>query len=267
VSNPRELPNIPASLVVVRRAFIPKHPGWVISDFDLSKIEPRLLAYFASKKGDDTLAGYIRAGRDPYKAVVSRMYGKEESDLTDAEYKRGKILFLSLMYGGGVNTIQDQFGVPRSEARALVKQFHDAWPIVRGLQDDIVGVARQRGYVRTPWGRRLHLPEYGEHRMLNTLIQGSAAHLLKRSLIRVHHLLQESACESHTILTIHDSVMLDGPAAEVTLLHDRIPDLFREPVIEERVPILVDHAVSPLNWAEQIDYDEWRMLGESDGAA
>lgn len=259
MSNPRELPNIPATLTVVRRAFIPKHPGWVISDFDFSKIEPRLLAYFASKKGDDTLAGFVRAGRDPYKAIVCRMYGKTEADLTGAEYKRGKILFLSLMYGGGVNTIQDQFGIDRASARGLVRQFHDAWPIVRELQDDIVGVARRRGYVRTPWGRHLHLPEYGEHRMLNTLIQGSAAHMLKRGLIRVHRFLHDHPdIRSHMVLTIHDSIDFDGPASEVEFLHDHVPALMDDPLISAVVPILVDHEVSPRNWSEKLAYDEWK---------
>jgi DNA polymerase-1 len=252
--------NLPADSDVVRRAVVPKHPGWVLSDFDFGKIEPRLLAYFASKRGDDQLAGYIRAGRDPYKAVVSQMYAVSEAELTEAQYKRGKILFLSLMYGGGVRTIQEQFGIPQKEARALVKQFHDAWPIVRELQDDIVRVAQKRGYVRTPWGRHLHLPEFGEHRMLNTLIQGSAAHLLKRGLIRVSRFLKANPdLQSHMILTIHDSIDFDGPADEVEFLHLNVPGLMGgEPLIAEVVPILVEHEVSPRYWSEKFPYDEWK---------
>lgn len=237
---------------------MPKHEGWVLSDFDFSKIEPRLLAYFASKKGDDTLASYLRAGRDPYKAVVSEVYGKREEELTDREYKDGKILFLSLIYGGGVRTIQEQFGFNRNEAKARINQFHRAWPIVRVLQDDVVRIAGRRGFIKTPWGRHLHLEEYGEHKLLNKLIQGSAAHMLKRGLIRTHKWLGESGLESQMILTIHDSIDFDGPADEVSILHAHVPALMAgEPLIQEVVPVLVEHEVSPLNWADKLSYDEW----------
>lgn len=249
---------------------MPKHPGWVISDLDFSKIEPRLLAYFASKKGDDTLAGYLRAGRDPYRAVVSEMYAKTEDELTDREYKDGKILFLSLIYGGGVRTIREQFGLEHKDAKRRINQFHDAWPIVRELQDDVVRIANRRGYIKTPWGRRLHLEEFGEHKLLNKLIQGSAAHALKRALIRTSRFLAEHPeIESHMILTIHDSIDFDGPAEEAAFLHEHVPGLMTdEPLIQSVVPLLVEHEISPLNWAEHMPYDEWRAsLGNSHSRA
>ena len=252
--------NIPEKLHVVRRAFVPKHDGWVLSDFDLSKIEPRLLAYFASKKGDDTLAGYLRQGRDPYKAVVSQMFGKPEHELTDAEYKRGKILFLSLMYGGGVKTIQAQFGIGREEARALIKQFHDAWPIVRVLQDDVLRVVNKRGYIKTPWGRRLHLEEFGEHKLLNKLIQGSAAGIMKKAVIEVDRYLRaDPDMKSHAVSVIHDELILDGPVDELEWLHEDIPRIMAEAAgerVTQVVPVLVDHEVSLTNWAEKRKYEE-----------
>lgn len=251
--------NIPDGLKVVRRAVVPKHEGWVISDFDFSKIEPRLLAYFASKKGDDTLAGYLRDGRDPYKAIVSDMYGKSEDELTDKEYKEGKILFLSLVYGAGVRSIRAAFGLDQKAAKARINMFHRAWPIVRELQDDVVSIANRRGYIRTPWGRRLHMESFGEHKLLNKLVQGSAAHALKRALIRTDDWLQESGLESHMVLTIHDSIDFDGPACEVDVLHANVPRLMTdEPLISVVVPILVEHEVSVANWADKIPYDEWR---------
>lgn len=253
--------NIPADLKVVRRAFVPKHDGWVLSDFDYSKIEPRLTAYFASLKGDDTLARYLREGRDPYRAVVAGIYGKAEHELTEREYKDGKILYLSLMYGGGVRTIQEQFGVDRPEAKRMIRKFHDAWPIVRVMQDDVVRLATKRGYIKTPWGRHLHLEEFGEHKLFNKLIQGSAAHMMKRTLLKVARWLRENPdVQSHMILTIHDSINFDGPADEVEFLHEHVPALMDDPMISAVVPIRVDHEVSPENWADKMDYDEWRKV-------
>jgi DNA polymerase-1 len=251
--------NLPEGLKVVRRAIIPKDDEWVISTFDYSKIEPRLLAFFASKKGDDKLADYLRRGVDPYRAVVGPVYGKTPDELTDREYKDGKILFLSLIYGGGIRTIQAQFGVEKPKAKAMIGQFHDAWPIVRRLQDDVVRVANKRGHIKTPWGRPLHLEEFGEHKLLNKLVQGSAAHMLKRSLIRTHAWLEaHPEVRSHMILNVHDEIDFDGPADEVELLHNTIPALMREELVTPVVPVLVDHEISPLNWAEKFDYEEWK---------
>jgi DNA polymerase-1 len=205
------------------------------------------------------LAGYLRGGRDPYKVIVSAMYDKREDELTEREYKDGKILFLSLVYGAGVRSVRAFFGLSEKEARHQIKMFHDAWPIVRELQDDVVAVCNRRGYIRTPWGRRLHLEEFGEHKMLNKLIQGSAAHLLKRSLISVSRFLHEHPeVRSHMVLTIHDSIMFDGPADEVEFLHENIPGLMDDPLISAVVPILVDHEVSPQFWSEKLDYSEWK---------
>jgi DNA polymerase I len=251
--------NLPEGLKVVRRGIVPKHGDWVISTFDYSKIEPRLLAYFASKKGDDTLADYLRKGIDPYRAVVGPVYGKAHDELTDREYKDGKILFLSLIYGGGVRTIREQFGIDQRAAKSMIGQFHTAWPIVRFLQDDVVRVAKRRGHISTPWGRPLHLEEFGEHKLLNKLVQGSAAHMLKRSIIRVDEWLETAGLQSHLTLNVHDELDFDGPAAEVPILNEHVPALMVEELITPVVPILVDHEVSPRNWAEKFDYNEWRQ--------
>lgn len=250
--------NLPADLKIVRRAIVPKQDGWVISSFDYSKIEPRLLAYFASKKGDDTLAQYLREGVDPYRAVVGPVYGKKPDELTEREYKDGKILFLSLIYGAGKRSVMAGFQVNATEAKRMIDQFHAAWPIVRRLQDDVVRVANRRGHIKTPWGRPLRLEQYGEHKMLNKLVQGSAAHMLKRSLIRMEDWFAEVQPETQYILNVHDEIVFDGPASEVELLHENIPALMREELIVPVVPILVDHEVSPVNWAEKLDYIEWK---------
>jgi DNA polymerase I len=243
----------------VRRAIVPKHEGWVISSYDYSKIEPRLLAYFASKKGDDTLADYLRRGIDPYRAVIGPVYSKRPDELTEREYKDGKILFLSLVYGAGARSVIAAFGVSRDEAKSRIKQFHTAWPIVRRLQDDVVSVCNRRGYIRTPWGRPLRLEQYGEHKMLNKLIQGSAAHMLKRSLIRIDDWLEsQDDLQSQMVLNVHDEIDFDGPADEVAHLHEHIPALMGEELIEAVVPILVDHEVSELNWAEKVDFQDWK---------
>lgn len=266
--------NIPRGLDVVKRAFIPKLGA--LSYFDFKQIEPRLLAYFLAQVGDTRLAEKLQEGLDPYTAIVAHLYGKEPDELTDSERQTGKILFLSLMYGGGGRTVMKQFDVSYPEAKRMIKQFHDAWPGVRRLQDLCAQRAQQRGYIKTPWGRHLHPEEFGEHKLLNKLIQGSAADLMKAALLEVdrgiravganqlHVYLPDGShrpLESQMVSVVHDEIQFDGPVSEVPILHAFIPRYMCEvdPItaeIGQVIPILVDHDVSTTTWADKRPYEE-----------
>lgn len=240
---------------VVRRCFIPAQGAF--SFFDYKQIEPRLLAYFLTKIGDSTLVDYIQSGVDPYTAIVRGIYGES---VTDEQRYRGKVLFLSLMYGGGVRTVMEQFGVNYAEAKAMIRQFDQAWPSVRELQAQCTSRAQERGYVRTPWGRHLH-PEQGfEHKLLNKLIQGSAADLMKAALVQCDKLLINH--QSKMVSVIHDEIILDGPLEEVTLLHEPMgyAMTMADPVtamIAAIVTIQVDHEVATNSWADKYYYQEF----------
>lgn len=251
--------NIPRGLDVVKRAFVPKQGA--LSYFDYKQIEPRLLAYFLAKVGDTELADKLNAGLDPYTVIVAGIYDKDPDDLTDTERQTGKILFLSLMYGGGSRTVMRQFDVTYPFAKSMIKQFHDAWPGVRRLQDLTQMAAGRRGYIRTPWGRHLHMEEGGEHKLLNKLIQGSAADCMKAALIQVDQNLAGNHCASHMVNVVHDEIQIDGPVEELPLMHSEIPFLMcaADPVtaeIAKVVPILVDHEVTFTTWADKQPYEE-----------
>ena len=245
---------------MVKKAFVPKLGAF--SYFDYKQIEPRLLAYFLAKVGDTQLADRLQEGLDPYTAIVAHLYSKAPEDLTDNERQTGKILFLSLMYGGGGRTVMNQFDVSYPEAKRMIKQFHAAWPGVRRLQDLCAGQAERKGYIKTPWGRHLHPEEFGEHKLLNKLIQGSAADLMKAALLETDGWLTlNDAIESHMVSVVHDEIQFDGPLDEAAILHDEVPHLMcaADPTtaeIGEVIPILVDHDVSTTNWAEKQPYEE-----------
>ena len=253
--------NIPRDDKVVKRAFIPRE-GNVFHMLDYKQIEPRLLAYFAAKKGDPTLAQRIRDGLDPYTAILRSIYGE---NITDEQRQEGKILFLSLMYGGGVRTVSAQFGLNQADAKAMIRNFHKQLPIVRKLQDGVVATASQRGYIRTPWGRPLHLEEYGEHKLLNKLIQGSAAHLMKRAMIRVDRAIGAVGGELLLGLSVvHDEIILEAPHDQAAWIHEHIPPLM---TIESAgqdicdiIPIQVDHEVAVANMADKRDYEDYRAI-------
>lgn len=244
--------NIPRKDKVVKLAFLPKLDALLF--FDFKQIEPRLLAYFlAVSIGDTTLANRITAGEDPYTVIVEGLYGR--SDLTDEERQTGKRLFLSLMYGGGTPTVIAQFGVDYKTAKSMTDQFHKAWPGVKMLADLIVDTARKRGYIKSITGRHLRLES--EHSAINTLMQGSAAEILRVSLERVHEYTESNLMASHIVLNVHDEIIMDVVRPEIPELVTEVPRMMTDfPEINEIVPIETDCEISWTNWAEKVPYEE-----------
>ena len=215
---------------------------------------PRLLAYFLAKTiRDTTLAERISAGEDPYTVIVEGIYGR--SDLTEEERQTGKRLFLSLMYGGGAPTVMAQFGVDFPTAKGMSNQFHRAWPGVRMLQDAIVDVVNRRGYLLTLAGR--HLVPESEHKSINTLIQGSAAEIMRQALVKVHRYTESNLMASHVVLTIHDEIDLDAARPEIEHLVEVVPPMMTDyPEINEVVPIETDCEISYTTWADKQPYSK-----------
>lgn len=244
--------NIPRDDKVIKRAIVPRLGA--LSFFDYAAIEPRLFAYYAHEMGHPQMAEMVRAGIDPYSAVARLI--EQKDDITKDERQHWKVFFLSLMYGGGVRTIQAQFDCTGAEARRMINLFHKNFPAVRSLQKSIERVATRRGYIVGIDGRYLHPERYGEHKMLNKLIQGGAAGIMKQAIVKCHANL--AGWESKIISVVHDELQIDGPRSEVATLHALLPDWMRHYKVNEVVPIEVDHEVSTTTWADKIPYDEWR---------
>jgi DNA polymerase-1 len=254
------LQNIPRDDLTIKRAIIPKLGA--LSFFDYSAIEPRLFAYYAAQMGHPQMAKMVNDGIDPYTAVASLIEQKE--DITKEERQHWKVFFLSLMYGGGKNTIMDQFHCSRAEAGKMVNQFHENFPAVRSLQDTVARVSARRGYIVGIDGRHLHPEPYGEHKMLNKLIQGGAAGIMKQAIVRTHNWMQHDLdgtgepVQSQIISVVHDELQLDGPESELPMLNEWVPRLMRNYEVHNVVPVEVDHEVSTTSWADKVPYDEWK---------
>lgn len=295
--------NIPRDLLVVKRAIIPKRGA--LSEFDYSQIEPRFFAYFAATAlKDPTIADWYREGRDVYLEIAAKAYGKPTEEITKEERQEGKVWFLMSLYGAGPKKVAAEIGMPLAEAKAFYKAFHAGLPQIKGLSNPppknaryewtpgaVERIYRRRGYLKTHHGMHLHAEQYGEHKLLNKLIQGSAALLMKAAIVRVHKWLRAGEAlvweearediglwvtqdeyerlrevdvvpaarplESRMVLTVHDSIMFDGPEHEVPILHEAVPPLMREDWLHEVVPIEIDHDVTTTNWAEKVPYEEW----------
>jgi DNA polymerase-1 len=240
-----------------------------------------MLAYYvATGLGDPTLAAWFREGRDFYTEIAAKVYGKPESEITKDERDRGKMFYLMILYGAGPKKIALETGMVLSESRDFYQQFHEGLPWIKALSNPppsnprgwndyqpglIERVLKQRGYLKTPWGRRLHPEKWGEFKMLNRLIQGSSADLMKLAISKVAQHLRMSATHggsaglhSRLVLTVHDELVLDGPEREIPELNFIVPKLMIDEAINEIVPLGVDHEISVNNLAEKQSYEEWK---------
>jgi DNA polymerase-1 len=210
--------------------------------------------------------------RDVYREIASKAYAKVAEEITDKERDNGKLWFLMTLYSAGPKKIALEQGIPYKEALAFYKQFHANLPQIRALSNPrpksdaamrhwepglIERAVKNKGYIVTPWGRHLHPEKFGEHKMMNKLIQGSAADMMKAALLRVDRWQRaQPDMESRMICTIHDSIMFDGPEEELPLLHANVPALMSdEPWLTEIVPITVDHEIYRRNWADKEAYE------------
>lgn len=243
--------NIPRQDKVIKRAFQPKLDAMVF--FDYKQIEPRLMAYYLHEIGFPRLAEWIQTGVDPYTAIARGYFGKEE--LTDAERQKGKQTFLSLSYGGGLPAIRRYFvDLDWQGARRVKDDFYRAWPEMALLQQMLLDRVKERGYITTLFGRHLH-PE-SEHKVINTLIQGCAADLMRQALVKTHYGLIEKGLEAHLVSNVHDELFLDSPLDELPTLHKLVPQWMDYEPVSKVVPILADMEWTTTNWAEKSPYEE-----------
>jgi DNA polymerase-1 len=266
--------NIPRDDKTVKRAVLPKRGAF--SWFDYSQIEPRIFGYYCQKGlGDDLIVKMYVEGRDVYKEIASLAYGISPENVSPQQRQYGKIGFLAILYGAGPKAIAEQLKITKKEAKDLYDGFHEGLPQIRLLSNPpprtgsypdyspgmIERIIRQRGYIKTPYGRHLHPEKYGAHKLLNKLIQGTAADLMKAALRRIDAYLDNTddalPLASRMVTSIHDEVGFDGPIEEIHTLHGVVPDLMREAWLTDVIPVEVDHEISFESWADKIDYDEW----------
>lgn len=229
---------------------------------DYSQIEYRLLAYyFAAVLDDHTMAENFKAGIDPHSATARLMLGlPKDAELTDAQRQVGKTGNFSIMYAGGVPTIMRQLGCDEDRARELLRALRDSMPGIKALNDEIRDTYRQRGHIKSIAGRHLSVDpvvveKRGKNRaesaLLNYLIQGSAAELMRQALVKIHGFLAENGLRSHMVNVVHDEVQLDGADDELECLRVSLPTLMGSEQVEEYVPVEIDLEISRTTWADK----------------
>jgi DNA polymerase-1 len=247
-SNPN-LQNIPVRTDVGRRirdAFTTR-PGWRIVSADYSQIELRILAHLAR---DPLLLESFRTGEDVHARTAREVFGVIAGGSALAEMRRrAKVINFGILYGKTDYGLARELGIPKSQARQFIADYFARYRGVKEYLDRTVAEARETGVVHTMLGRRRYLRDIrsrnptlrnqAERMAMNTPIQGTAADLLKLAMVRVQRDLRASSLHARMLLTVHDELVFECPAEEVTELAALVRRAMEGAATLE-VPLVVD---------------------------
>ena len=236
----------------IRRAFVPREPGWSIVSADYSQIELRILAHLS---GDQHLIEAFAAKEDIHRRTAARVFGVAPELVTPEIRSRAKAINFGIIYGMGATRLAEQTGLSRKEAQEFIDAYFRAYPAVREWLDRTRQEARATGEVRTLLGRRRSLREMFEspeprvqaqadNVAVNTPVQGSAADIIKVAMIALHREIAARGLASRMILQVHDELVFDVPPHEL----DQMKDLVRarmEGAVSLRVPLDVQLGAGP----------------------
>jgi DNA polymerase-1 len=243
----------------IRQAFIARD-GHVLISADYSQIELRLLAHI----GDiPELKRAFKAGIDIHTATASEMFGVPVEQMDPETRRRAKAINFGIVYGISAFGLAAQLGIEQGEAGAYIKTYFERFPGIRTYMDRIKTEVKRDGFVSTVFGRRIHIPaihsksgaerQFGERAAINAPIQGAAADIIRRAMIRMPSALEAAGLgDVRMLLQVHDELVFECPEALV----DRALPVIRQvmeaaplPACEISVPLVVE-AKAAANWDE-----------------
>lgn len=256
-SSEPNLQNIPVRQdpgVQLRRMFIAKD-GCMLVDADYSQIELRILAHIAN---DQTMLKAFENGEDIHTTTASRVFDVPPEAVTAQQRTRAKAVNFGIVYGISDFALAEDIGTTRSEAHALIEKYFAEYAGIRQYMDEVVKTARENGYVETLDHRRRYLPDLrstkfnvrtaAERIALNTPIQGTAADIIKRAMVRVFQRLRDEQLSARLILQVHDELIVEAPAHEAARAAQILSEEM-ENAVQLRVRLPAKSAVG-FRWAD-----------------
>jgi DNA polymerase-1 len=256
-SNDPNLQNIPIRTAQgrrVREAFVAA-PGCVIASADYSQIELRIMAHLSS---DPALLKAFAAGMDVHRATAAEVFGLAPEQVSSEQRRYAKVINFGLIYGMSSYGLAKALGIDNTAAKNYIERYFQRFAGVRHYMDDTKAQAKARGYVETVLGRRLYLPEINspngprragaERAAINAPMQGTAADLIKMSMVAVQQALDAQRKGTKIIMQVHDELVFEVPEAEVGWLKAEVPRLMAG-VAQLKVPLLAEVGVGA-NWEQ-----------------
>ncbi len=218
------LQNIPIRSEIgrpVRACFVAER-GMRLLSADYNQVELRVLAHVA---GEDVLREIFASGEDVHAATAAEVFSISPDEVGVAERSKAKMVNFGIAYGLSAFGLADRLQISREEAAVYIQRYFERFPAVKRFIDETIASAERDGFVTTLMGRRRAIPELrseqrqrrslGERLAVNTVIQGTAADIIKLAMVRCHGALGEAGMESRLVLQIHDELLFEGPAAEM----------------------------------------------------
>jgi len=242
----------------VRAAFLPENPGWTLLCADYSQIELRMLAHFS---GDPALCAAFAAGMDIHAAVAAEVFEVPTADITSDQRRIAKAVNFGVIYGQSPWGLAASLGIETDEASAFIQNYFARYAGVEAFCTQVLEETAATGFARTIMDRRRAISgirrttglnrNMAERTAINTVLQGSAADLIKRAMLDVAQLLQDSGKQSRMLMQIHDELVLECPQHETDWLATVVRTSM-ESAMSLHVPLVVDVSAGP-NWLDQTD--------------
>jgi DNA polymerase-1 len=240
----------------IRKAFVAEKGKTLISA-DYSQIELRVLAHMADTP---TLRQAFADGLDIHAMTASEMFGVPIEGMDPAVRRRAKAINFGIIYGISAVGLGAQLGIPRGEAAAYINTYFERFPGIKDYMEAMKAEVKRSGFVTTLFGRKVHYPEINtknpslrgnyERAAINAPIQGSAADIIRRAMIRMDEALLDAGLSARMLLQVHDELIFEAPEdeAEKTMeVAQEIMEHAPEPALRLRVPLKVD-ARAAANW-------------------
>lgn len=257
-SSEPNLQNIPIRTELgreIRRAFVPRDASELLIVADYSQVELRVLAHFCQ---DEELIRAFAEDRDIHAFVASQINGVALDAVTKEMRSRAKAVNFGLIYGQTAFGLAMTTGLGRTEAQAFIDQYFKRYPRIRGFIDECINAARRDGFVRTIQGRRRPIPDIAsanrparaqaERLAVNTVIQGSAADLIKTAMIQLHRRIAAEKLPLRMLLQVHDELVCEAARDRAQALAGVVVEVMSG-AMTLRVPLKVDVCVAE-NWLE-----------------
>ena len=242
----------------IRRAFIAA-PGNKLVSLDYSQIELRIVAHMA---GIDSLRQAFRDGQDIHAMTASQVFGVPIEGMDPMIRRQAKAINFGIIYGISAFGLARQLGITNGEAKTYIDAYFEKYPGIADYMEAMKSHCRKHGSVDTLYGRRIHIPtiadknparrNFAERQAINAPIQGTAADIIKRAMIRMPKALADARLDAVMMLQVHDELLFDVPEGQVEKTVDAVRKIMEAaagPALELTVPLVVDAGIAD-NWAE-----------------
>ena len=259
-SNDPNLQNIPVRTEEgrqIREAFVAE-PGHKLLSVDYSQIELRLAAHIAQ---EEALRAAFLEGADIHAMTASQVFEVPVEGMDPMVRRRAKAINFGIIYGISPFGLAANLGIPQAEAKAYIEAYFQRYPAIKAYMDETKARVRESGYVTTLFGRRVHLPgikdknparrSFSERAAINAPIQGTAADIIKRAMIRVPAALASNKLAARMLLQVHDELLFEVPEAEIEATTEVVRQVMEKaalPALELSVPLVADAGVAD-SWA------------------